>query len=229
VNKAGEWASTVKESGLMDSIKSGASTVLDKSKEVGSSMVEKIKDTNLGEKSLDALSSVGSYVSTGASAVYSKVRGTEKTSLYRDMEDVQNDAGEKLFNPEPNSQYGSQPKGNYVPPQGEFSWKKDDNLAHTNNGYFSSGNQGYDYQQSSPSRNSYQGPQQSSPNRNNYQNPQQSSPNRNEYQNNQQRSFDYPDGQRNNSYQAQRSYNQPQRTQQNVEVPDFLTGNNSLI
>jgi len=121
VNKAGEWASSVKESGLMDSIKSGAVTVLDKSKEVGSSVVEKIKDTNIGEKSLDALSSVGSYVSTGASAVYSKVRGTDKTSLYRDMEDVQNDAGEKLFQPEPNSQYGGQPKGSYVPPQGEFS------------------------------------------------------------------------------------------------------------
>jgi hypothetical protein len=72
----------------MDSIKSGASTVLDKSKDIGSSVVEKIKDTNLGEKSLDALSSVGSYVSAGASAAYSKVRGTEKTSLYRDMEDV---------------------------------------------------------------------------------------------------------------------------------------------
>jgi len=106
----------------MESIKSGAVTVMDKSKEVGGNIAEKLRETNIGEKSLGALSTVGSFVSDGAYAAYSKVKGSDKQSLYRDIDDLPNDAGEKLYNnAEPNFQYGSQPKGNYIPPQGEFS------------------------------------------------------------------------------------------------------------
>eukprot|EP00358_Blepharisma_japonicum_P001748 CAMPEP_0202949278 /NCGR_PEP_ID=MMETSP1395-20130829/15404_1 /ASSEMBLY_ACC=CAM_ASM_000871 /TAXON_ID=5961 /ORGANISM="Blepharisma japonicum, Strain Stock R1072" /LENGTH=333 /DNA_ID=CAMNT_0049652171 /DNA_START=171 /DNA_END=1172 /DNA_ORIENTATION=+ len=203
VSKASEWTSlaveTVKDNGLIGSIKSGASVVLDKSKEIGGSLAEKIRETNIGEKSLDALSTVGGYVSEGAYAAYNKVKG--KPSLYRDIDDLPNDVGEKLYTAEKNSQYGGQPKGNYVPPQGEFSWKKDENLMQPKQDQ-----KFFNYNRTEPNRTfGYQREER------NYN--QEIKEERN-YQREEPR-----------YYQEQRSYYQnAKRSQTFEEVPDFLTG-----
>lgn len=199
----------VKDTGLIESIKSGASTVIDKSKDLGGSLAGKIRESNLGEKSLDALSSVGSYVSGGASAVYSKVTGSEKQSLYRDIDELPNDANEKLFNAEPNYAYGNQSKGNYQPPQGEFSWHKDEPALNNKpeNRYFNNPpqNRNFGYPSNEPNRNVSH--QREEANRN-YNNPREE-PNR---------TFNY-------QREETRNYGQPaSRNQTYDEIPDFLTG-----
>eukprot|EP00358_Blepharisma_japonicum_P006141 CAMPEP_0202942644 /NCGR_PEP_ID=MMETSP1395-20130829/2873_1 /ASSEMBLY_ACC=CAM_ASM_000871 /TAXON_ID=5961 /ORGANISM="Blepharisma japonicum, Strain Stock R1072" /LENGTH=352 /DNA_ID=CAMNT_0049639149 /DNA_START=171 /DNA_END=1229 /DNA_ORIENTATION=- len=227
VSKASEWASsaveTVKDNGIIGSIKSGATVVIDKSKEVGGNIAEKIRESSIGEKSLDALSTVGGYVSEGAYAAYSKVRGNGKPSLYRDIDDVPNDAGEKLFYPETNSQYGGAQRGNYVPPTGEFSWKKDEELVQPrqNQRFFDQNrmepNRSFGYQNNGQSYNQDRNYQQEQPRGYQREEPR-------NYQREEQRSFQREP----NYYQEQRNYyqNAPTRAQTHDTI-DLLTGDKS--
>jgi hypothetical protein len=88
--KAGEWASnaavTVKDAKIVESIKSGANSVIEKSKVVGGNIVERVNSEslkNIGEKSLEVMSSMKRIAVNGVNMAYSKVakEGGEEEEL----------------------------------------------------------------------------------------------------------------------------------------------------
>ena len=80
LGKAGEWASTavvtVKDAKIVESIKSGATSVIEKSKEVGGNIKDRVNTEslkNIGEKSLEVMSNVKKMAYDGVNKAYSKV------------------------------------------------------------------------------------------------------------------------------------------------------------
>lgn len=80
-DKAGQWASTaaetVKEAKLVESLKSGATSVLEKSKNVGGTLADKVNTEslkNIREKSIEVMSNVSKMAYDGVQMAYSKVK-----------------------------------------------------------------------------------------------------------------------------------------------------------
>lgn len=99
-DKAGQWASnaaeTMKEAKLVESLKSGASSVLERSRNVGGTIAGKVNPENLkniGEKGLEVMSNVGKMAYDGVQMAYSKVKkeGVEGIEEENKEEDVEKD------------------------------------------------------------------------------------------------------------------------------------------
>ncbi|OMJ89944.1 hypothetical protein SteCoe_7838 [Stentor coeruleus] len=80
-DKAGQWASTaaetVKEAKLVESLKSGATSVIEKSKNVGGTLADKVNTEslkNIREKSIEVMSNVSKMAYDGVQMAYSKVK-----------------------------------------------------------------------------------------------------------------------------------------------------------
>jgi Putative GTPase activating protein for Arf len=84
LEKAGEWANsaaeTVKETKIIESLKQGASSVIEKSKEVGGNLADRVNGEslkNIGEKSLEVMSNVKNIAYNSVQIAYSKVKKDE--------------------------------------------------------------------------------------------------------------------------------------------------------
>jgi hypothetical protein len=80
IGKAGQWASnaaeTVKEGKIVESLKSGASSVIEKSKNVGGRVAGRVNTENLkniGEKGFEVIGNVGRMAYGGMQTAYEKV------------------------------------------------------------------------------------------------------------------------------------------------------------
>ena len=86
LGKAGEWASsaaeTVKDTKIIESLKSGANTVYEKSKEVGGNLAEKVNQgslKNIGEKSLEVMSNVKNMAYNSVQNAFSNGKTEDKS------------------------------------------------------------------------------------------------------------------------------------------------------
>ena len=80
IGKAGEWANnaavTVKDAKIVESLKSGANLMIEKSKVVGGSIAERVNTEslkNIGEKSLEVMSNVKKMAYDGVNKAYARV------------------------------------------------------------------------------------------------------------------------------------------------------------
>lgn len=100
IGKAGMWASnaaeTMKEGRLVESLKSGAVSVIEKSKNVGGKVVEKVNTENLknfGEKGIEVIGNVGRMAYGGVQSAYEKV--TKDGGVEEEKEMTTFDTGKK--------------------------------------------------------------------------------------------------------------------------------------
>lgn len=92
IGKAGEWASTaaitVKDAKIVESLKNGASSVLERSREVSGNLANSESLKNIGEKSLEVMSTVKKMAYDGVNKAYSKVAKEENEEEVKEMTEI---------------------------------------------------------------------------------------------------------------------------------------------
>ena len=112
--------SNASSNGLLDGIKNVTVSAYDYSKEIGSSIADKITPDslkNIGQKSVSVLSTVGGLAYEGAQKAINKVKGG-KYSEYTYVDDyTSNNTSEKLYRNDPKGGNYSGGNGFYQPPE----------------------------------------------------------------------------------------------------------------